>query len=64
MGVNELCPVHIKNEISLEAVKVTPKRNIETMSPTKRDCYFDYEYPPSHPLTVHQNYSQVTDAVK
>ena len=50
---------HIKNEVSLEAVKVTPKRNIKSMSPTKRDCYFDYEHPPSHPLTVHKKYSQV-----
>ena len=58
------CPIHIKNEVSLEAVKVTPKRNIEAMSPTKRNCYFDHENPPSQPLTVHQKYSQVRNEYK
>ena len=36
----------LQNSVSLEATKMTPNPNIETISaaPDKRNCYFNYEY--------------------
>ena len=53
--------VSLQNEVSITAVKITPNPNIDSMKPTERKCYFDYEHPMSHPLRVHKNYSQVTN---
>ena len=52
---------HVQNEVSLSAVKVTPDPDIESISPPRRDCFFDYEQPPNKPLKVYQKYSQVRD---
>ena len=45
----------VQNKVSLTAVKVKPDQNIETISPSKRNCLFSHE----HPLKAHQKYSQV-----
>ena len=45
----------LQNVVSLMATKITPNSNIEIISPEKRNCYFDYEYP----LKSQQQYSYV-----
>ena len=47
-----------QNVVSLEAIKITPNQNIDTISPGvgKRECYFDYEYP----LKSQNKYSYVS----
>merc|ERR1712079_306011 len=47
-----------QNDIILGAMKVTPNQNIKPIDPLKRNCYFDYEYPPASPLKAHEKYSQ------
>ena len=49
---------HLKfqNEVGLSAVKVTSGEDIRSISPNKRNCYFDDE----HPLQAFNKYSQVT----
>ena len=49
----------LQTEVSLSAVKVTPDPEIESMNPTKRNCYFDHEHPPNKPLKAYQKYSRV-----
>ena len=51
--------LHAQNEVSLSAVKVTPDPDIKSLSPIKRNCYFDHEEPPNKPLKAYQKYSQV-----
>jgi hypothetical protein len=41
--------------VSIGATKVTPKDNILSADPEKRNCYFDHE----KPLKAHKKYSQV-----
>ena len=47
-----------QNVVSLEAIKITPNPNIESISPENRNCYFDYEYP----LKSQQKYSYVSQS--
>ena len=49
-------PLAFQNVVSLEAIKITPNPNIESISPENRNCYFDYEYP----LKSQQRYSYVS----
>ena len=48
--------VKFQNEVGLSAVKVTSGEDIRSISPTKRNCYFDDE----HQLQTFNKYSQVT----
>ena len=48
-----------QNVVSLDATKLTPNSNIETIMPEKRNCYFSYEHPLHHQLQAHRRYSHV-----
>ena len=48
-----------QNVVSLDATKLTPNPDIETIIPQKRNCYFSYEHPPHHQLEAHRRYSHV-----
>ena len=49
----------VQNVVSLKATKVTPDPNIESITPEKRNCFFDYESPSQYQLKAHQRYSYV-----
>ena len=49
----------VQNVVSLDAIKLTPNPDIETIMPQKRNCYFSYEHPPNHKLEAHRSYSHV-----
>ena len=47
------------NEVLIKATKFEPDVRIKAeVSPNKRNCYFQDEYPPKNPMAIHQNYSQ------
>ena len=48
-----------KNEVILEAVKVSPNPNIKMIDPARRNCLFAHEQPPAQPLAAYKKYSQV-----
>ena len=51
---------HMQTEVSLSATKVTTDPDIVSMTPTKRNCYFDHEHPRNKPLKIYQKYTQVS----